>query len=130
MHACIQCMRVRAHACRGSQDATRSVLAPGVADRMVSVRPCLKAAVEALSYVDAAWPCILWCASWNDICSMPVRERERERAHETHTGKWGRSEAVQAIGIRSFSVLEGSRVQHLRMGSGRGQGGLDNSSQT
>mmetsp|Transcript_15633 Transcript_15633/g.33438 ORF Transcript_15633/g.33438 Transcript_15633/m.33438 type:complete len:233 (+) Transcript_15633:689-1387(+) len=67
--------RIAAARADGEARASQNVLAKasdsGVADRMVSVRPCLKAAVEALSYVDAAWPCILWCASWNDICSMP-----------------------------------------------------------
>ena len=42
----------------GEQKAVAKASASGVHERIVSVRPCLKAAVEADSYVAAEWPCI------------------------------------------------------------------------
>ena len=45
----------------------------GVHERIVSVRPCLNAAVLALSYVLASKPCMRWCASWNAICWKRAR---------------------------------------------------------
>ena len=54
-----------------SQKAAAKACDSGVAERIVSVRPCLNAAVDADSYVAAEKPCIRLCASWKDICSMP-----------------------------------------------------------
>ena len=62
-----------------------------VAERMVSVRPCLKPEVEADSYVDAGarvsgaamgsdtpeWPYMRKCASWKAICSVPAGACQR-----------------------------------------------------
>eukprot|EP00962_Isochrysis_galbana_P014513 scaffold4156_cov101-Isochrysis_galbana.AAC.4 len=56
---------------RVSRKASVKALDSGVADRIVSVLPCLKAAVEALSYVETVRPRSLAMASWNDICIIP-----------------------------------------------------------
>ena len=46
-----------------SQKAAAKAADSGVAERMVSVRPCLKAAVEADSYVETERPCMRTWAS-------------------------------------------------------------------
>mmetsp|Transcript_9487 Transcript_9487/g.21758 ORF Transcript_9487/g.21758 Transcript_9487/m.21758 type:complete len:296 (-) Transcript_9487:953-1840(-) len=75
MEECIETADLKASSrsarVEGRENVWHMALAWTVHDRIVSVLPCLKAEVFALSYVEAAWPCMCQCASWKSIWNVP-----------------------------------------------------------
>mmetsp|Transcript_43073 Transcript_43073/g.104731 ORF Transcript_43073/g.104731 Transcript_43073/m.104731 type:complete len:230 (+) Transcript_43073:638-1327(+) len=65
---------------------------------MVSVRPCLKADVEADSYVETRLPCIRMCANWKAICIIPSGDSLSPlRTPEVNTSVSHAARSVDAI---------------------------------